>query len=79
MTEASYLAAVRRSYDTVADAYAELVKPPAALDPLSRALLATHLNGERLTVDHGYPLRLIAPNRAGVFNTKWLATIEVLL
>jgi Oxidoreductase molybdopterin binding domain len=44
---------------------------------LSRALLATHLNGERLTVDHGYPLRLIAPNRAGVFNTKWLATIEV--
>ena len=43
---------------------------------LSRALLATHLNGERLTVDHGYPLRLIAPNRAGVFNTKWLATIE---
>jgi Oxidoreductase molybdopterin binding domain len=45
---------------------------------LSRALLATHLNGERLTVDHGYPLRLIAPNRAGVFNTKWLATIEVL-
>ena len=45
---------------------------------LSRALLATHLNGERLPVDHGYPLRLIAPNRAGVFNTKWLATIEVL-
>jgi Oxidoreductase molybdopterin binding domain len=45
---------------------------------LSRALLATHLNGERLSVDHGYPLRLIAPNRAGVFNTKWLATIEVL-
>ena len=45
---------------------------------LSRALLATHLNGERLTVDHGYPLRLIAPNRASVFNTKWLATIEVL-
>ena len=45
---------------------------------LSRALLATHLNGERLTVDHGYPLRLIAPNRACRFNTKWLATIEVL-
>jgi DMSO/TMAO reductase YedYZ molybdopterin-dependent catalytic subunit len=43
---------------------------------LSHALLATHLNGERLSVDHGYPLRLIAPNRAGAFNTKWLATIE---
>jgi DMSO/TMAO reductase YedYZ molybdopterin-dependent catalytic subunit len=45
---------------------------------LSHALLATHLNGGRLDVDHGYPLRLIAPNRAGVLNTKWLAKIEVL-
>ncbi|WP_196803908.1 molybdopterin-dependent oxidoreductase [Marmoricola sp. URHB0036] len=41
------------------------------------ALLATHLNGERLDVDHGYPLRLIAPNRAGVLNTKWLMRVEV--
>ncbi|MDQ2797916.1 MAG: molybdopterin-dependent oxidoreductase, partial [Actinomycetota bacterium] len=44
---------------------------------LSRALLATHLNGNRLTVQHGYPLRLIAPNRAGVLNTKWLDLVEV--
>ena len=41
------------------------------------ALLATHLNGERLNLDHGYPLRLIAPNRPGVLNTKWLRRIEV--
>jgi len=45
---------------------------------LMAALLATHLNGQRLTIDHGFPLRLIAPNRAGVFNTKWLSGIEVL-
>jgi DMSO/TMAO reductase YedYZ molybdopterin-dependent catalytic subunit len=45
---------------------------------LSVALLATHLNGQRLNVDHGYPLRLISPNRAGVLNTKWLSRIEVL-
>ncbi len=44
---------------------------------LHAALLATHLNGQRLTLDHGYPLRLIAPNRAGVFNTKWLTGIAV--
>jgi hypothetical protein len=44
---------------------------------VSAALLATHLNGERLDVDHGYPLRLIAPNRAGVLNTKWLMRVEV--
>ena len=41
------------------------------------ALLATHLNGERLNLDHGYPLRLIAPNRPGVLNTKWLRRMEV--
>jgi len=45
---------------------------------VSAALLATHLNGERLNVDHGYPLRLISPNRAGVLNTKWLTTVEVM-
>jgi hypothetical protein len=45
---------------------------------LAAALLATHLNGERIDLDHGYPLRLIAPDRAGVFNTKWLSRIEVL-
>ena len=45
---------------------------------LAAALLATHLNGERLNLDHGYPLRLIAPNRPGVLNTKWLIRIEVL-
>ncbi|WP_375503181.1 molybdopterin-dependent oxidoreductase [uncultured Jatrophihabitans sp.] len=45
---------------------------------VGQALLATHLNNERLDLDHGYPLRLIAPNRAGVHNTKWLSRIEVL-
>lgn len=41
------------------------------------ALLATHLNGVRIPVDHGYPIRLIAPDRAGALNTKWIARIEV--
>jgi hypothetical protein len=44
---------------------------------VSRAILVTHLNATRITVDHGYPVRLIAPNRAGVLNTKWLTEIEV--
>ncbi|MFI1577838.1 class I SAM-dependent methyltransferase [Embleya sp. NPDC020630] len=39
MTEPPYLAAVRESYDTVAADYAERVKTPAELDPLSRAML----------------------------------------
>ena len=44
---------------------------------VSAALLATHVNGQRLNLDHGYPLRLISPNRPGVLNTKWLTTVEV--
>lgn len=45
---------------------------------VSHALLATHINGDPLKDDHGYPLRLIAPDRAGVLNTKWLSMVEVL-
>ena len=45
---------------------------------VSHALLATHLNGTRLNLDHGYPLRLIAPDRAGVLNTKWLSSVRVI-
>ena len=35
-------------------------------------LLATHLDGEPLALDHGFPCRLIAPNRPGVLQTKWV-------
>ncbi|MFD0413467.1 class I SAM-dependent methyltransferase [Streptomyces sp. NPDC127108] len=38
--EPAYLAAVRKSYDTVAVDYLQRVRPPAELDPLSRAMLA---------------------------------------
>lgn len=40
MAEPSYLTAVRESYDTVAADYVERVPPPAAMDSLSRAMLA---------------------------------------
>ena len=40
-------------------------------------LLATHLNGERLDLDHGYPVRLIGPNRPGVLQTKWVSELVV--
>ena len=42
-----------------------------------RTMLALELNGETLDIDHGYPARLIAPNRPGVFQTKWVTTLEV--
>lgn len=42
-----------------------------------RTLLALALDGETLALDHGYPCRLIAPNRPGVLQTKWLTSLEV--
>ncbi|WP_327309214.1 molybdopterin-dependent oxidoreductase [Streptomyces sp. NBC_01298] len=46
-----------------------------AQDPLT--LLALRLNGEVLSLDHGYPARIIAPNRPGVLQTKWVGRLEV--
>jgi hypothetical protein len=40
-----------------------------------RTLIALRLNGSVLTIDHGYPARLIAPARPGVLQTKWLAAL----
>jgi DMSO/TMAO reductase YedYZ molybdopterin-dependent catalytic subunit len=31
-----------------------------------------------LHLDHGFPVRLIAPNRPGVMQTKWVAALRVL-
>lgn len=46
--------------------------------PRGDCLLALEANGERLHPDHGAPLRLIAPNRPGVLQTKWVTRLEVL-
>jgi DMSO/TMAO reductase YedYZ molybdopterin-dependent catalytic subunit len=53
-----------------------IVDPAHAADPLT--LLALRLHGEPLHLDHGYPCRLIAPNRPGVLQTKWVAAITVM-
>ncbi|MEU8460305.1 molybdopterin-dependent oxidoreductase [Streptomyces sp. NPDC029003] len=47
-----------------------------ARDPLT--LLALELDGQVLSPDHGYPARIIAPNRPGVLQTKWVTLLEVL-
>ena len=46
-----------------------------AQDPAT--LLALRVNGEPLHVEHGYPVRLIGPNRPGVMNTKWVGRLVV--
>ncbi|MGH2776178.1 MAG: molybdopterin-dependent oxidoreductase [Actinomycetota bacterium] len=41
-------------------------------------LLSLRCNGQALHIDHGYPLRLIGPNRPGVMQTKWVSELIVL-
>lgn len=52
------------------------VLPPNFVDD-ERTLLALVLNGQPLALDHGFPARLIAPDRPGALQTKWVASLEV--
>ena len=40
------------------------------------SLLAFQVNGADLSLDHGYPARIIVPALPGVHCTKWVSTIE---
>ncbi|MFG2138536.1 molybdopterin-dependent oxidoreductase [Streptomyces sp. NPDC048650] len=42
----------------------------------AQTLLATHHNGESLTAEHGFPLRLVVPHLYGYKSAKWLRGIE---
>jgi DMSO/TMAO reductase YedYZ molybdopterin-dependent catalytic subunit len=51
--------------------------PLADLDR-DEVLLATHHDGEPLTADHGYPLRLIVPHLYSWKSVKWVRALEFL-
>ncbi|MCX2970839.1 MULTISPECIES: molybdopterin-dependent oxidoreductase [Streptomyces] len=40
-----------------------------------RSLLALRVNGADLSLDHGYPARVIVPANPGVHNTKWVGAL----
>ncbi|MGH9212127.1 MAG: molybdopterin-dependent oxidoreductase [Acidimicrobiales bacterium] len=40
-------------------------------------LLAVEVNGDPLHIDHGFPVRLVGPNRPGVLQTKWVSRLLV--
>jgi hypothetical protein len=47
------------------------------LEEASRYLLATHVAGRPLDHGHGFPLRLVAPNRRGFEWVKWVTRVHV--
>lgn len=50
---------------------------PTAYAQHPGTVLALTMNGERLSRDHGFPARIIAPNRPGVLQTKWVRALTV--
>ena len=48
-----------------------------SLDEAKRYLLATHVGDEALSHGHGFPLRLVAPDKRGFEWVKWVASIHV--
>ncbi len=48
------------------------------LEEARTALLATHINEEPLSHEHGFPLRLVAPGHRGFEWVKWITRVEVL-
>jgi DMSO/TMAO reductase YedYZ molybdopterin-dependent catalytic subunit len=42
-----------------------------------RSLLALRVNGAELSLDHGYPARVIVPAAPGVHCTKWVGSIAI--
>ncbi|HYS02458.1 MAG TPA: molybdopterin-dependent oxidoreductase [Candidatus Eisenbacteria bacterium] len=48
-----------------------------AAGELSRVLLATRLGGQPLSPGHGFPVRVVAPDRRGFWWIKWVTRVEV--
>jgi DMSO/TMAO reductase YedYZ molybdopterin-dependent catalytic subunit len=58
-----------------ADDYEDSIPVAQALDP--ETLLVVGMNGEPLSPDHGFPVRMIVPPIYGMKNVKWLERIEL--
>lgn len=52
--------------------YGASVPISKAMDPRADIILAYEMNGQPISRDHGFPIRVIVPGVAGARNVKWL-------
>ena len=57
-----------------ADGFHETVVMADMMDP--RTMLVYGMNGATLPVEHGFPLRILIPNRYGMKQPKWIVSME---
>ena len=58
------------------DGFYETVEMADLMDP--RTLLVYGMNGVSLPAEHGFPLRILIPNRYGMKQPKWIASITAI-
>lgn len=61
--------------DMAKSPYGASIPVDTALGLHGDVILAYEMNGEPLTPDHGYPLRVVVPGVSGCRNVKWLSKI----
>ncbi|KAL8688290.1 MAG: hypothetical protein Q9218_005762 [Villophora microphyllina] len=62
---------------TGAEAYGASIPVDKAVDKLGDVLLVYAMNSKPLALDHGYPLRLVAPGNVAARSVKWLTRIRL--
>jgi len=61
--------------DMSGQSYGASISSDLVFDQKKNVILAYQMNGEPLTRDHGYPVRLVAPGVTGARNVKWLSKV----
>lgn len=61
--------------DVTGVSYGASILRDKAMDPKGDVLVAYEMNGKPIPVDHGYPIRLVAPGIVGARSVKWLCRI----
>jgi len=64
-------------HDEVGNQYCCSFPFDKAIDPMGDVILATHMNGQPIPRQHGYPVRAIIPGHAGARNCKFLESVTV--